>query len=104
MPYHTNSKDVPKGFHRMPDGSLMKGEKHQEPELIPTEELKEGGLRRQLRLKKDEKFKIGELVQANKTKVGDMFQFRGKPFKMTPLMKKRITLGINLLRIGRKKK
>jgi hypothetical protein len=73
-------------------------------ELIPLDELKEGGLRRQLRLKKNEKFKIGELVKANKTEVGKMFEFRGNEYKMTPLLKKRITLGINLLRIGRKKK
>lgn len=66
-------------------------------------DIKKGGLRRQLRLKADEKFKIGELVSANKTKPGEKFMFRGKEFKMTPLMKKRITLAINFLRMNKKK-
>jgi len=42
------------------------------------------------------------LKKINKTEVGKVFDFNGRKIKMTPLMKKRITLGINLQK--RKKK
>ena len=73
-------------------------------DLLPDDdEIKQGGLRKALRLKKDEKFKIGELAKAKKTKIGEMFEFRGKQFKMTPLMAKRINLALNFLRLPKKK-
>jgi len=98
MPSHYKKK-TPKGFHRMPDGKLMKGDKHpvKKEEEDPFGDIKKGGLRRALRLPKDEKFKITELRKVNKTETGDKFMFRGKEYKMTPLMKKRVTLAINFL-------
>lgn len=69
---------------------------------IDIEDLKKGGLRQQLKVGKFYKFTLGPLVKANKTAVGDMFEFNSKTFKMTPLLKKRITLAINLMRLPKK--
>ena len=62
-------------------------------------DLKPDGLRNQLKVGKVYKFTKGPLITANKTKPGEMFKFEGKDFKMTPLMKKRITLAITLLKL-----
>ena len=108
-------KPAPPGTHRMPNGKLMTGDRHtkdskpiteaaakrlakkKEQEPLDFSDIEQGGLRRALKLKKDEKFKRPELVKANKTETGKMFMFRGKEYKMSPLMKKRITLAINFL-------
>jgi len=60
--------------------------------------IKEGGLRGQLGLKKDEKFNKTELQKALKTEVGKTFNFRGKQKKMTELMRKRIQLAVNMMK------
>lgn len=65
-------------------------------------EFKEGTLRSQLKVPKDMKLTPAILKKINKTEVGKVFEFNGRKIKMTPLMKKRITLGINLQK--RKKK
>ena len=102
-------KPAPKGTHRMPDGTLMTGTKHsksskpiseakakaqakKKPEEI---EFKEGTLRAMLRVPKDMKLTVPVLKKIN-VDVGKEFTFNGKKFKMTPLMKKRVQLGINL--------
>lgn len=73
-------------------------------DLLPTaDEMNVGGLRKMLKLKKDETFKIGELSKAKKTKQGENFMFRGKEFKMTPLMSKRINLALSLMRLPKRK-
>ena len=77
--------------------------KKPDTKLPPSEELKEGGLRKMLKLKKDEKFMIGELSKVKKTKAGEMFDFRGKQYKMTPLMQKRVDLALTFLRLPKKK-
>jgi len=59
--------------------------------------IKKDALRDRLGLKANEKFNKRELQSINKTEVGDMFKFRGKSYKMTDLMKKRITLAITLM-------
>jgi hypothetical protein len=61
-------------------------------------EIKEGGLRKMLKLKKDEKFKITELRKLAKIEKGEKFKFHDKEFKMTDLMKKRIVLAINMMK------
>jgi len=61
------------------------------------DDIKEDGLRKQLKVKKDYKFKIGELKKLDKVKEGDAFKFQGKDFKMTKLLKKRIQLAINMM-------
>ena len=59
--------------------------------------IKEGALHRALKTKGDYKFNISELRRLNKNENGHMFKFKGNSFKMTPLMKKIITLAINLM-------
>ena len=77
--------------------------KKQDDQLPKANEIMEGGLRKMLKLKKDEKFKIGELAKVKKTKPGEMFDFRGKQYKMTPLMSKRVNLALNFLRLPKRK-
>ena len=64
--------------------------------------FKEGGLRNQLKVKKDYKFTITKLRQLSRIPEGQSFTFEGKSFKMTKLMKQRINFGITLM--SRKKK
>ena len=63
--------------------------------------FKEGGLRQQLKVPKDYKFKISELKKLQKVKTGEKFDFLGKEFKKTPLMAKRINFAITFM--GKKK-
>ena len=106
-------RKTPPGTHRMPDGTLMTGEKHTKSSRpvnprhskMTTVQLggedikiKKGGLRQQLGVPKEYKFKKSELQKINKTPVGEKFNFMNKDRKMTTLMKKRITLAINLMK------
>jgi hypothetical protein len=59
-------------------------------------EFKEGTLRSQLKAPKDMKLTTSVLKKINKAEIGQTFDFNGRKIKMTPLMKKRVTLGINL--------
>ena len=59
-------------------------------------EFKSGTLRSMLKAPKEMKLTAPVLKKINKNEIGKEFTFNGKKFKMTPLMKKRITLGINL--------
>ena len=59
-------------------------------------EFKEGTLRQMLKAPKDMKLTAPVLKKINKTEVGKVFEFNGRKIKITPLMKKRVTLGINL--------
>jgi len=110
-----NKKKTPKGFHRMPDGKLMKGETHgsrpmkkkNSPKKKTGEitiggkkiKFEEGALRRALKVPANEKLMMGDLKKANKTEIGKEFMYDGKKFKMTPLMKKRITFAITLMKM-----
>ncbi len=107
----SSSKKAPKGTHRMPDGTLMTGTKHTKDSkpvkktgkvVLDGEEVKfkEGGLRNQLKVPKDYKFKKTDLKRLDKVKTGEMFKFLGKDFKKTPLMAKRISFALTLM--GRK--
>jgi hypothetical protein len=60
--------------------------------------FKEGGLRKALKVGEEHKFKKGELRKANKTEVGESFEFHGKKHKMTSKLKKQITLALNLMK------
>lgn len=114
MPSHYGKSNS--NSHKMPDGTVMSGKTHsknskviskvkKEEEGIPFDELKEGSLKRMLKIKKDDpKLKIGELQKILKTKDGESFMFRGNEIKkLTPLMKKRVTLAITLIRSSKKK-
>tara|TARA_R100001163_G_C5052534_1_gene189175 strand:+ start:903 stop:1256 length:354 start_codon:yes stop_codon:yes gene_type:complete len=117
MPSHYGKSNSKSNSHTMPDGTVMSGKTHskdskviskskkEEEEGIPFDELKEGSLKRMLKIKKDDpKLKIGELQKILKTKEGESFMFRGNEIKkLTPLMKKRVTLAITLIRSSKKK-
>jgi hypothetical protein len=61
--------------------------------------FEEGALRRALKIPANEKLLMGDLRKANKTEVGKDFMYNGKKFKMTNLMKKRITFAITLMKM-----
>jgi hypothetical protein len=104
-------KKTPKGSHRMPDGSIMKGTTHAtrpgankkktEEITIDGKKIKfeKGALRRALKVPANEKILMGDLKKANKTEIGKDFMYDGKKFKMTQLMKKRITFAITLMKM-----
>jgi hypothetical protein len=68
--------------------------------------VKEGALRKQLKMKKDEKFTRAELNKLSKVEDGKKFKFHDREFKMTKLMKQRIGLakGFATARRNKKKK
>ncbi len=57
--------------------------------------IKKGALHRALGY--SGKFTKSRLISINKTEVGGSFIFRGKTYKMTRLMKSRVTLAITLM-------
>ena len=72
---------------------------------LPFEDMKEGSLKRMLGVKAgDPPLKIGELQKLAKLEIGATGTFRGKQKKITPLLKKRVVLAINLIRASRGKK
>ncbi len=96
----------------MPQGTGTYGSKRGRPPMTKKNndddfigDLKEGSLKRMLKIKKDDPpLKIGELQRILKTKEGSPFEFRGKQIsKFTPLMKKRVSLAITLIRLSKKK-
>lgn len=60
--------------------------------------IKVGALHRSLKVKGDYKFNRAELQRLNKKEIGATFKYKGNEIKMTPLLKKRLTLGINLMK------
>lgn len=111
MPSHYGDKKtgVPKGSHRMPDGSIMKGDKHPKPKKTGKAVLdgevvkfKEGGLRNQLKVPKDHTFTKTELMKLQKIPEGDKFSFLGKDFKKTKLMSQRINFALTLMKSKKK--
>ena len=60
--------------------------------------IKKGALHRQLKVPQSYKFNRTELNKINKTQLGKSFDFNGKSFKMTNLMRDRVTLALNLMR------
>jgi hypothetical protein len=96
----------------MPDGTVMSGKTHSKSSRVVkkkeddnfTEDLKEGALKRMLKIGKGSPpLKIGEFQKLLKEK-DEPFMFRGKEIKkMTPLMRKRINTAITLIRMSKKK-
>ena len=113
-----NSPKNNKGVHKMPDGTVMTGKVHTsssrvikkgsaKPKAkqskaeaesgIPFEELKEGSLKRMLKMKKDSKpLMKSELNRMSKVEDGEEFEFRGNKLKMSKLMKRRVNLAKNM--------
>jgi len=99
MPKHYGNQDT----HTMPDGTIMKGKTHPKPKkrvFDATEgKIEHGALRKALKVKGDEKLKRTELSRILKnTKDGAMFTYNKNNFKLTPLMKKRIQLAVNMMK------
>jgi len=60
--------------------------------------IKDGGLRKSLKLKEDDKpLKKSELQKIEKTEDGKLFSFRSSKIKMTPKLKKQLNLAINMM-------
>ena len=92
-------------INKMPEGKGTYGSKRGRPPAKKTEEItidgkkikfEKGALRRALKIPANEKILMGDLKKANKTEIGKDFMYDGKKFKMTQLMKKRITFANNL--------
>jgi hypothetical protein len=74
--------------------------KHQQGEVVLDGKkitFKEGALRNQLKMPEDRKFTKSELNKLKNIENGKEFNFLGNKFKMTPLLKKRITFGLTLM-------
>jgi len=70
---------------------------------IDFDKIKKGALRRQLKVPDNYTFTRAALTRINATDIGQKFKFKGNEFKMTPLLKKRITFAISLMKIRPKK-
>lgn len=60
--------------------------------------IKEGGLRKALKVGSDYKFKRTELTKLLKVEPGDNFKFNDNTFKMTEKLKKQIQLAVNMMK------
>jgi hypothetical protein len=84
--------------------SLDKNDKKSKPKMAEaklggeTIKFRRGGLHRSLKVPMEYTFKTAELRKLNKVETGKDFSFQGKKIKMTPLIKKQLTLGINLMK------
>tara|TARA_R110002124_G_C8972794_1_gene515372 strand:- start:11743 stop:12102 length:360 start_codon:yes stop_codon:yes gene_type:complete len=108
------------GSHKMKDGSVMSGKTHtkdskvvkkapsKKPKMAEADidgekiKFKEGALHKQLKTPEGYTFKKAELEKMKKVENGDMLEFLGKKIKMTPLLKRRVTFALVLMR-GKKK-
>ncbi len=73
-------------------------------EKIDFDKIKKGALRRQLKVPDNYTFTRAALTRINATDVGQKFKFKGNEFRMTPLLKKRITFAISLIKIQKNRK
>ncbi len=66
--------------------------------------FKKGSLKKQLRLKKNDKFTLSGLQRLQKIPIKQRFSFKGKQFTMTLLMKRRINFAITLMKMKKRSK
>lgn len=59
--------------------------------------FKEGALRKQMKLKKDEKLNKNKLNKIAKTETNKTFNMFGREYKATPLLKKRANFALVLM-------
>ena len=64
--------------------------------------FKEGALHKQLKTPEGYKFKKSELEKMKKVENGDMVEFMGRKIKMTPLLKKRVSFALVLMKGSKK--
>tara|TARA_R110000787_G_scaffold277766_2_gene387273 strand:+ start:176 stop:490 length:315 start_codon:yes stop_codon:yes gene_type:complete len=60
--------------------------------------IKEGGLRKSLKIDKDYKFTRPALNKLRKNEVGSTFEFEGKKHKMTERLAKQVQLALNMMK------
>ena len=122
-PMKASAKNSPKkkGTHKMPDGTVMTGVTHTAKSRpvrkakqsrseakesdggIPFDRLKEGAMRRMLKIPKDGKpLTKTEVNRVTNIDDGETFAFRGHDVRMTALLKKRANLAKTMM--GFKKK
>lgn len=70
----------------------------QEGVFEATQDVKEGGLRKSLKVGKDYKFTRPDLNKLKKHEVGSTFEFQDKKHKMTEKMSKQIQLALNMMK------
>ena len=76
-----------------------KHSKDEEPLFEEVEgKIKEGGLRKALKVDKDYKFKKPVLNKLLKHEEGHTFEFEGNSFKMTEKLRKQIQLALNMMK------
>lgn len=99
----TKKPATPKGFHRMPDGKLMKGESHPKPKKDAPKkkekpfDLKEGALSKQLGIPVEKNIPKILLRKIDKAEVGTKVMLpSGKEIKVTPLLHKRVRFVLNI--------
>ena len=97
-------KKMPRREANPPKNSRTKPRaKKTSEEGLPLDTMKEGSLKKQLKVKDtDPSLKISELRRLQKLENGESGDFRGRSVKMTPLMKKRVNLGITLMKLPKK--
>ena len=61
-------------------------------------DIKEGGLRKTLKVDKDYKFTRATLNKLRKNEVGSSFDFEGKKHKMTDRLAKQVQLALNMMK------
>ena len=109
MPSHYNSpmkaKKPPsekntfeKAPKKSPASEPKRKSKSEEGVFTETEgKIKEGGLRKSLKVDKDYKFAKSDLTPLLKHEVSKKFMFQGKSFIMTDKLKRQIRLAVNML-------
>jgi hypothetical protein len=89
-------------FEKKPKKTSVKPKpkKGEDEQLFAATEgkIKEGGLRKSLKVGDDYKFTIPVLNKLKKHEVGKTFEFEGGKHKMTERMSKQVQLAINMLK------
>ena len=62
-----------------------------------TFKIKKGALKTQLGVPQEYRFNRKELTKMKNVENGRSFEFKGRRFKMTPLLKRRVTLALTLM-------
>ena len=63
-----------------------------------TQNIKEGGLRKSLKVDKDYKFTKSVVAKLLKNEVGKKFEFQNKSFMMNEKLRKQLQLALNMLK------
>jgi len=87
-----------KNNKKMPKSRPKKTEKEDGVFEATEGKIKEGGLRKALKVDDDYVFKIGVINKLLKHEVGDRFEFEDNKIKMTERLKKQLQLAKNMMK------